>query len=94
MKGGSSEACRRERGPIRFYMGVIFSGSEPWITSVAREMMICESSSTIRGWKLRLQDSWRPFMRPQSSAELSVSYPRKPSLRHLIFPVLSLMTAL
>jgi hypothetical protein len=92
--GGSSEACRRERGPMRHYLGVIFSGSEPWITFVAREMMIYEYPSTIRGCKLRLRASWRHFMRPQSSADSFVSCPRNPSLMHLIFLVLSLITSL
>ena len=53
--GGSSETCRRERGPVRHKLGVIFFGSEPWITFVTKEMMICESPSTIRGCKLRLR---------------------------------------
>jgi hypothetical protein len=74
--------------------GCDFSESKPWITFVTREMMICESPSTIRGCKLRLRSIWRPFMRPHSSVELFISCPRNVSLRHLIFLVLSLMTAL
>jgi len=92
--GGNSEACRRERGPMRRQLGVIFPRSEPWITFVTREMMICESPSTIRVCKLNIRATWRPFMMPQSLDVLFVSYPRKPSLRHLIFHVLSLMTSL
>jgi hypothetical protein len=91
--GGSSEACRRERGPVRRQLGVIFFGSDPWIIFVTSEMMTLESPLIIRGCKLRFRASWRPLMRPQSLTELFISCPRKPALMCLIFPVLSLITA-
>jgi hypothetical protein len=47
--GGSNEACRRERGPVRLQLGVILFGSDLRIIFVASEMMTLESPLIIRG---------------------------------------------
>jgi len=86
VKGRSYEVCRRERGPVRHQLGMFFSWSEPWITLVAREMIICESPSTIRCYKLRLWDSWRPFYESPELSWVVCVIPQKAYFKALDFP--------